>query len=89
MVIGPANATSTMPNRNGPSRPKLTGTGFAYPEQKTRDISRIISGRSTVPNGSICLSGLKLIRPARNAVSVAEPQRDEAVRGLVKGHGKN
>ncbi len=45
-----------------------TGTGFAHPNTGA-PVSARISGSTIEPNGSMCLSGLSVSRPARLAVS--------------------
>jgi hypothetical protein len=45
------------------SAPKFTGTGLAQPNS-TPPIISDNSGSSTVPTGSMCLSGFSVMRPS-------------------------
>ena len=70
---GPAAATHSMSCLGRRRRPKLTGTGLAQPNRiipppSNLLVSRITNGTRMVPTGSMCLSGLAVIRPAAAAV---------------------
>jgi hypothetical protein len=69
LAPGPAAATHSMSLFGCRRRPKLTGTGFAQPNRMLlSESNRMIAGTRIVPTGSICLSGLAVIRPACHAV---------------------
>ena len=61
---GPAKATQIESILGFLSRPKLTGTGLAYPTKKGDPVRIKTSGINRVPTGSICLAGLRLTRPS-------------------------
>ena len=60
---GPAAATHNMSFLGWRKRLKLTGTGLAQPNKMPPN-SMVMAGNKMVPNGSMCLSGFKLMRPA-------------------------
>ena len=61
---GPANATQIESILGFLSRPKLTGTGLAYPTKNGDPVRISAKGIRMVPTGSICLAGFKLTRPS-------------------------
>ena len=64
--------------------PKLTGTGLAQPNRNAAETQQERSGTRIVPTGSICCSGLRLMRPPELRGHVAEVPRHVAVRRLVQ-----
>jgi hypothetical protein len=60
---GPAAATQSMSLLGRRRLLKLTGTGFAQPNMKGENASVTI-GRTIVPTGSMCLTGLSVTRPS-------------------------
>ena len=86
-IAGPAAATSTMSRRGLRSAPKIDRHRLGVAEQEWRVQQQQHAGNRMVPNGSMCLTGLKLTRPSRQARVVAEKMRDEAVRGFMERDG--
>jgi hypothetical protein len=69
-MAGPAAATSTMSRRGVAQGAKIDWYRLGVAEQEWRAQQQQHSpGNKMVPNGSMCLSGLKLTRPSRHAVS--------------------
>ncbi|MOA41480.1 hypothetical protein D3C78_1634440 [compost metagenome] len=69
LAAGPASATHSMSFLGRRRRPKSTGTGLAQPNSmpglpSSLDASRMAIGTSSVPTGSICRTGFRLMRPA-------------------------
>ena len=70
---GPAAATHSMSCLGRRRLAKLTGTGLAQPKRiapppSSLLVSRIASGTSMVPTGSMCLIGFAVMRPRAAAV---------------------
>ena len=69
-VAGPASAVSIPWLRGERMRPGDTGTGLAIPKARPV-VKTITAGRIIVQNGSMCLNGLRVRRPASWAVGGA------------------
>ncbi len=67
LEAGPAAATHNMSFLGLFKLAKLTGTGLAQPNKMPPNI-KVKAGNKMVPIGSICLIGLRVIRPIFSAV---------------------
>src|SRR6266508_6537266 len=66
---GPAAETTRFASRGFLVLPRFTGVGFAAPKIiRPEEMMYMKSGRSTLPNGSRCRIGFRLILPRSRAV---------------------